>query len=58
MYHEPHKKLMERVEKIRDLKEQIKKEGRPPTDAEVKQIAKYNESMQVKVNNIMREVLE
>ena len=49
---------MERVEKIRDLKEHIKKEGRPPTDAEVKQIAKYNESMQVRVNNIMREVLE
>ena len=46
LYHEPHKKLQKRVLKIKDLKEQIQKEQRMPTEPEVRQIAKYNEQMQ------------
>ena len=43
LYLEPHKKLLEKIEYIKNIKEKIINENRPPTNIEVKKIAKYNE---------------
>ena len=46
------------MEKNRLMKEQINREGRLPTDSEIKQIAKYNERMQVLATNLINSVLD
>lgn len=34
LYLEPHKKLQERIDKIKQIKDSVKEEGRPPTNIE------------------------
>lgn len=57
LFLEPHKKLNERIENIRTIRETIANENRSPTDVEIQQIAKYNATMLKQANRVMHEVL-
>ena len=58
LYLDPHKKLIKYINKVSGIKQSLTNENRPPTNAEIAMIAKYNEQMIKRANKAMNEAIE